>query len=88
MNFNPSGDIQTLAEKANRFLKDIATELEQYRQNDTDIIVGLDPDGRKYWVGKTESSILEQRARAGNTNLVYFIKLEKRIKEQKLVMSL
>lgn len=88
MNFDPNNDIQTLAEKAKKYLSEIENELEKYRQDDIDMIVGLDPEGKKYWVGKTESSILEQRKNEGNTNLVYFIKLQKKVKSEKLMMAI
>lgn len=85
----PNGNTQTLVERAKQYLSEIKDELEQYRADDIDTIVGLDPESRTYWVGRTESSILEQRAAAKNTNLVYFIKLTPRQpRSEKLVMSI
>lgn len=69
------GDIQTLAERARAYLQEVKLEIEEKRTDDGEVIVGLDPVGRTFWIGKTESSILEQRQVSGNNNLIYLIKL-------------
>lgn len=87
MNFDPTIDTQDFAEKAKKYHQEIMSELESYRKDDIDLIVGLDPVGKRYWIGKNESSILEQRQQEGNTNLVYFIKLPRKEARAKLMMS-
>ena len=73
------GDIQTLADRAKAYLQEVRPEIESRRTDGGEVIVGLDPLGRTFWVGKTESSILEQRQASGNNNLIYLIKLPARI---------
>ncbi|MDD5291322.1 MAG: hypothetical protein PHZ04_04405 [Patescibacteria group bacterium] len=85
---NQNNGITTLADRAKKYYLEIESSLEKYRDEKEDVIVGLDPEGRKYWVGKTESSILEQRNKEGNTNLIYFIKLSPyKVKNEKLLIS-
>ena len=81
-------EIQTLAERAKSYFKSIEREVDSLRMEDSDLIVGLDPKAKRYWVGKTESSILEQREREGNKNLIYFIKLLPRSTREKLLVAI
>lgn len=69
------GDIQTLGERAKIYLNEVKSEIESQRPDNGEVIVGLDPVARVFWIGKTESSILEQRQESKNTNLIYLIKL-------------
>lgn len=73
------GDIQTLGARAKVYLNEVRSEIESKRSDDGEVIVGLDPTARVYWIGKTESSILEQRQASGINNLIYLIKLPARI---------
>lgn len=71
-------EIQNLAVRAKEYYKEIERDILSYQQNDRDLILGLDPKGKRYWIGETESSILEQRNKEGNNNLVYFMKIPAR----------
>jgi hypothetical protein len=73
------GDIQTLGERAKAYLNQVRSEIESNRPDNGEVIVGLDPVARLYWIGKTESSILEQRQASGTNNLIYLVKLPARI---------
>lgn len=84
---NPQDEIQDLAIRAKEYYKEVETQILAYRSEDKDLFVGLDPKGRVFWVGETESSILEQRHRAENNNLVYFIKLAAINPPQKLFIT-
>ena len=81
-------DIQTLADRAKEYYKSIERNIDNLRTEESDLIVGLDPKAKRYWVGKTESSILEQRARENNRNLIYFIKLLPRQTREKLLAAI
>lgn len=72
---NTQQDIQTLADRAKVYLQEVKSEIELKRTDEGEVIVGLDPEARIFWIGKTESSILEQREASGNKNLIYLIKL-------------
>ena len=73
------GDIQTLGERAMAYLNEVRLEIESKRIDNGEVIVGLDPVARVYWIGKTESSILEQRQASGKNNLIYLVKLPSRV---------
>lgn len=73
------GDIQTLGERAKIYLNEVKSEIESQRPDNGEVIVGLDPVARVFWIGKTESSILEQRQASGINNLIYLVKLPARI---------
>ena len=69
-------EITSLAIRAKDFYKEVEKEIMEkvlsLGKIDSTLIIGLDPKGKRYWIGETESSILEQRKAEGNENLVYF----------------
>ncbi len=81
---NPQEEIQDLAIRAKEYYKEVEKIILSFRKDDRDLIIGLDPKGKKYWIGETESSILEQKQREQNNNLVYFIKLTAKKTPEKL----
>ena len=75
MTNSPQEEIKDLGARAKEFYKEIESEILSLRQANHVLIIGLDPKDRRYWVGETESSILEQKEKEDNKNLVYFMKL-------------
>jgi len=68
-------EIQTLQERAKEYYLEIRLEIESYQREDKTLIIGLDPKVKKFWIGETESEVLQKKASENNTNLVYFMKL-------------
>ncbi len=82
-------ELQTLQERAKEYYSTIKADIEAQRQENKTLIVGLDPKGKRYWIGETESEVIQKKESEGNKNLVYFIKLsakENGLKD-KLLMS-
>ena len=76
MTIEPSQDeIQTLQERAKEYYLTVKSEIESYQREDKTLIIGLDPKAKRFWVGETESEVLQKKANESNANLIYFIKL-------------
>lgn len=68
-------ELQTLAERAKEYYQTVKSEIESHQREDKVLIVGLDPKAKGYWVGETESEVIEKKEKEGNKNLILFIKL-------------
>lgn len=83
-------ELQTLAERAKEYYKTVGSEIASFQREDRTLIVGLEPKEKRYWIGETESEVIEKKEKDGNKNLIYFIKLPAKsgIKGKFLVASL
>jgi 23S rRNA pseudoU1915 N3-methylase RlmH len=81
---NLQPEIESLSVRAKEYYKEVEQKILAYRK-DKEQIVGLDPKAKRFWVGETESGILEQKHKEGNQNLVYFIKLSANVPPEKLI---
>ena len=82
-------ELQTLQERAKEYYAIVKADIEAQRQEDKTLIVGLDPREKRYWIGETESEVVQKKENEGNKNLVYFIMLpaKKNDLKDKLLMS-
>ena len=82
-------ELQTLQERAKEYYAIVKADIEAQRQEDKTLIVGLDPREKRYWIGETESEVVQKKENKGNKNLVYFIMLpaKKNDLKDKLLMS-
>jgi len=90
MTINPQEEeLQTLQERAKEYYSTVKTDIEAQRQENKTLIVGLDPKEKRYWIGETESEVVQKKENEGNKNLIYFIKLSAKESDsrEKLLMS-
>lgn len=84
MTINPQQEeLQTLQERAKEYYSTVKVAIEAQRQENKTLIVGLDPKGKRYWIGETESEVIQKKEDESNKNLVYFIKLSAKQNDSK-----
>lgn len=71
-------ELQTLAERAKNYFEEIKSDIYAVQKDNETLIIGLEPKERRYWIGKTESEVIEAQAKDNNKNLIYFIKIPAR----------